>query len=641
MATSKTPPPTPIPTTANTKNVASLATPSTISTLKSVDNPKAFGDQIPTAEAQKQISANTTSLFKLEKEKALLIKEGIQLDIDHQLTLFKFDIEHKKYQALNSGSKSNETPTPTPPQLTQSVITAGTPPYKDKESGFGDNQIEVKITDKNNTIILDYILDPPNTSFNDIQQSVNDVKSQLKELGDQAEILKNKRYLIHIYGVPEDQQPEPQRPKGLSDEEYQIALINENGGILPNGTIVEGNYPAAKKDLQERKDKNQKDIDDFKKDRKKKQKERKAKRKEKRAQRKNRTKEEKRKARKAKAKTILASAKGAAKSLVPVLILLLSNKIADVIAQNDKIQKLVNDTNAIITDANESGDPTKLANAQLARDNAIKIIQSNEKKINEINTQIQRITIYITIFSTIVSIISAIPIPTAPVPIVTSLIIKFIKILDKANRILLTLSAFLPIISSILDKAIDILEDLKAQLLNINGELESANNGSLTNNGNGFGTTGGKYKGFRFAIREDNSFGGKSINGFKRHYAVAIDINNVDVLKSELSFTLDPNDLIEQLKLVIDNQGLFTGPIPNENTIEEEPPININTTNALIVDAQQQQQQQQQQNNSNNTSTRPPLTPSRRSYWKSRSANPALPLSERDKARDILNRGYE
>jgi hypothetical protein len=326
-------------------------------------------------------------------------------------------------------------------------------------------------------------------------------------------------------------------------------------------------YEATKAILQAKKDKNQKDIDSIVKDPFKKQKDAKKKRKDKRVQRQKRTKEEKRKARKAKAKTILASAKGAAKSLVPVLVLLLSNKIADIISQNDKIQKLVDDTNTIITDANESGDPAKLANAQLARDNTIKIIQSNEDKIRKIRDDINRISTYITIFSLIVSILTNIPIP----PFAANLVVPIIKILDKANRTLLTLSAFLPIIVSILDKAIGILEDLKSQLLNINGQLESSaanGDGNLVNNGNGFGTINEKYKGFRFAIREDNSFGGKSVGGFKRHYAVAIDIYNVDILKSELSFTLDPNDLIEQLKLVIDNQGLFTGPVPDSNTME-------------------------------------------------------------------------
>jgi hypothetical protein len=32
--------------------------------------------------------------------------------------------------------------------------------------------------------------------------------------------------------------------------------------------------------------------------------------------------------------------------------------------------------------------------------------------------------------------------------------------------------------------------------------------------------------------------------------------DNVEVIKSELSFTLDPNDLIDQLKLIIDSKNL-------------------------------------------------------------------------------------
>jgi hypothetical protein len=243
-----------------------------------------------------------------------------------------------------------------------------------------------------------------------------------------------------------------------------------------------------------------------------------------------------------------------------------------IISQNDKIQKLVNDTNAIIIEANESGDPTKLSNAQLARDNAIRVITNNEDKIRKIKSDIDKISIYITIFSLIVSIISAIPIPTSVPPgvgIPVNLIIKLVRILDKANRVLLALSALLPILSSILEKAISILEDLKSQLLDINGELASTD--ANTEYTGGFGLVDGqqqRYKGFRFAIREDNSFGGVKVGPYKRHYAVAIDIYNVEVLKSELSFTLDPNDLIDQLKLVIDSQGLFTGPVPSTNTIE-------------------------------------------------------------------------
>jgi len=429
-------------------NVASLATPSTLSNLRNSTSPSTFGDQAINIAAQQAIKAATQStIAKLYKEKASLVQEGIQLDINHQLTLQKIEIKHTPKKQIQNG---------------QTV---------------------------------------------DI-------------------------------------------PAELNDQQYQQAVDAENK-----------NYEEAKKNLQERKDVNQKAIDDYLKDPFKKQKDAKKKRQDKKKKRIKRNKEESRKARKALAKTVFQNAK---KSLVPILTLVLTNQIAKIIAGNDRIGKLVRDTNAIILDANESGDATKLNNAKLARDNAIRIIQDNEDKINKINTQIKRISIYISIFSVIVAIISAIPIPTSVPPgigIPVNLIIKLVKILDKANQIILALSALIPIVINILDKAISILEDYKSQLLDINGQLESAaiTNGDLSStnrSGFTFGSTFDEYKGFKFAIREDTSFGGVTVGGFKRHYAVAIDKYNVDVLKSEYSFTLDPNDLISQLKLVIDQQNL-------------------------------------------------------------------------------------
>ena len=337
-------------------------------------------------------------------------------------------------------------------------------------------------------------------------------------------------------------------PPKLTQEEYEKAVA-----------VEDANYEKAKKNLQERKDKNQKDIDDYLKDPFKKQKDQFKKIKDRLKKRKNKNQADKTKSKKALSKSILQNAR---KSLVPILTLFLTNKIAEVIAQNDKIGKLVDDTNTIIIEANESGDPTKLNNAKLARDNAIRIIQSNIDKITQIKNQIQRIQIYISIFSIIVNIISAIPIPTSVPPgigIPVNLIMRFVRILDRANRIILELSALLPIASNALQKAIDILQDYRAQLLDINGQLETATteNSSLIDNPNQFGTDLGTYKGFKFALREESGPRAIVVAGNKRHYAVAIDRNNVDVLKSELSFTLDPNDLIEQLKLVIDQQNLI------------------------------------------------------------------------------------
>jgi len=336
-------------------------------------------------------------------------------------------------------------------------------------------------------------------------------------------------------------------PAELSDEEYKKAVAIENT-----------NYEEAKKNLQERKDKNQKDIDDYLKDPFKKQKDEAKKIKEKLKKRKTKLTEDERKAKKAQNKSILQNAK---KTLVPIITLLLTNKIAEIIANNDKIGKLVDDTNTIITSANESGDPTKLNNAKLARDNAVRIIQSNIDKITQINKQIQRIQIYINIFSITIAILTAIPIPTAVPPgigIPVNVITKIVVILEKANKIVLALSALLPIISIILQKAIDILQEYRLQLLDINGQLEKSiiKNPSLINNPNQFGTDLGTYKGFKFALREENNpkF---EVRGNKRHYAVALDTNNVEVLKSDSSFTLDPNDLIEQLKLIIDRENLI------------------------------------------------------------------------------------
>ena len=65
----------------------------------------------------------------------------------------------------------------------------------------------------------------------------------------------------------------------------------------------------------------------------------------------------------------------------------------------------------------------------------------------------------------------------------------------------------------------------------------------------------GTYKGFTFFTREENDpkF---NVRGNKRHYVVAVDTKNVERIKSDYSFTLNPTQLVTQLKLVIDQQNL-------------------------------------------------------------------------------------
>jgi hypothetical protein len=333
-------------------------------------------------------------------------------------------------------------------------------------------------------------------------------------------------------------------PPKLSDSQYQQAFTNENN-----------NYAAAQKDLQDKKTKNQQDIDNYLKDPFKKQKDALTKRQDKRKKAKSKTKAEKRKALSNKAKAI-------AKGLVPIISLLLTNAVAAVIAQNDTINKLVNDTNTIIITANATNDPVQLQNAKLSRDNAIRIITNNEERINNIQSQIQQISTYILIFNIIISILSIIPIPTSVPPgigIPVSLIVQIVKILEKANKIVLALSAFLPAILISLQKAIDVLENYKSQLLDINGQLDSAaSNIPNLNNLLGIGNSNNfpPYKGFTFAIKEENNTK-YVVAGNKRHYAIAYNQQNVPTLQSDYSFTLDPNELIGQLKLQIDSSGLI------------------------------------------------------------------------------------
>ena len=70
-------------------------------------------------------------------------------------------------------------------------------------------------------------------------------------------------------------------------------------------------------------------------------------------------------------------------------------------------------------------------------------------------------------------------------------------------------------------------------------------------NANDFGT----YKGFRFIIKEENDprF---VVRGNKRHYAVAINTKGIEQIKSDYSFTLNPQQLVDQLKFIIDQQNL-------------------------------------------------------------------------------------
>jgi hypothetical protein len=104
------------------------------------------------------------------------------------------------------------------------------------------------------------------------------------------------------------------------------------------------------------------------------------------------------------------------------------------------------------------------------------------------------------------------------------------------------------------------LDYQESRLLPIEGLLDSGLNNltsqQIQNLGPQLGYLQGyDYKGFKFFIKEENN-PNFVVKGNKRRYATAVNKDGNDVLQSSPSFTLEPDVLIEELKLQIDQKGL-------------------------------------------------------------------------------------
>jgi hypothetical protein len=248
--------------------------------------------------------------------------------------------------------------------------------------------------------------------------------------------------------------------------------------------------------------------------------------------------------------------KNAAKTLAPIIALQIANQLSNIISQRAKLEELVDQVNAYIDTANT---PETTNIATNLRNNTITLINNSIGKLQNLQTTLNQINTYLAIFNAIVTVLSAIPIPTSVPPgvgIPVNVITRIVKALEKANKLVSALNVVLAIASISLENEVKKLNELILRLKNIN--LDGLNSqqlsdltSSIYNNVDQFPL----YKGFKFKIKveENKAF---EVKGNKRRYAVATDRDGVEVLKSEYSFTLDPNDLIDQLKLVIDQRNL-------------------------------------------------------------------------------------
>jgi len=328
----------------------------------------------------------------------------------------------------------------------------------------------------------------------------------------------------------------------ITKEQYNEAVLKENEA-----------YKKQQESFNLQKTKIKKDITDINLDPYKKIKEDRKKRKAKRQEIQAKNKADQSKSKRELQKKVI---KNAVKTLAPIIALQITNQLSNIISQRAKLEELVDQVNAYIVTANT---PETTSIATNLRNNTITLINNSIGKLQNLQTTLNQINTYLAIFNAIVTVLSAIPIPTSVPPgigIPINVIIRIVKAIEKANKLISALNVILSIASISLESEVGKLNELILKLKNINlTGLDSQQLADLTssiyNNVDQFPP----YKGFKFKIKEEQnpSF---VVKGNKRHYAVAVDRDGVETLKSEYSFTLDPNDLIDQLKLIIDQRNL-------------------------------------------------------------------------------------
>jgi hypothetical protein len=384
-----------------------------------------------------------------------------------------------------------------------------------------------------------------------IETLKNDIKTLTQKIID-LEVNHNKN-LLNLYNKAK---PVPPIKPSLTEEEYQLAVNNENIS-----------YQLEKSLLQLEKDQLEQKLKDILSDPYKNVKSNIAliKNKIKKNKIKNKNKDSK-----ANKLLILKVLKNTGKSFVPIIALQGTKLIFSIISNNKKLQDLVDNTNAIIDTAVTQQD---INSARVLRNSTLSILNDNERKLSSLSKLISTVNRILPILNIIIQLAQRIfPIPTPPGPIpdvVTPAKEKFRFKYETVLKLVEGLNVLLSILQGILDTQLSDLNDLKNQLKNINDLLDNAalNNLSdeelqsfINNIQNQTQPLDIEYKGFKLKIKEEETLGAQQaviVRGtIRRKFAVAIDRDGVEVLKSELSFTLDPNDLIEQLKIIIDQQNL-------------------------------------------------------------------------------------
>ena len=359
-----------------------------------------------------------------------------------------------------------------------------------------------------------------------LQQKLEDIIKKKLELETTHKANLRKLDSQYIPGEPEK--------SVLTEEEYNTAVTIENT-----------RYEVEKATLNEEQKRTDEQIQSITKDPKAKRKaeQKVAKAKHKRNKTKNKT---------AKTKAAKALLLSTAKSVAPLLMYAGVRVVARLAVQNSSLKDLVDQTNAIIEVATT---PEQLEQARVSRNAAYNVLNNNERNLIDIKEKLEVISLLVTILTTLgVVLLASLSFPGTPASAYEpyGVIVKTLGIL----------SAILLALIPILDVLISELSDLKAQLREIDNKLDlqtidSGNLAALETLLNNIKQPKDEiYKGFKLRIKEDQDPRTFVRDSIKRHYAAAFNRDNVEVIKSDYSYTLEPQILIDQLKVIIDQRNL-------------------------------------------------------------------------------------
>lgn len=252
--------------------------------------------------------------------------------------------------------------------------------------------------------------------------------------------------------------------------------------------------------------------------------------------------------------------KNAIKALAKAATLYITAKILN--GEVKKLSRTVQQLSQLVDKVNEQIEAIQtkqdVLKARITRDAALVTLNNAERQIDRVRKTIKTLETILTIVSLVIKILLLVPVPTTP------------KVVQKiVNTILLidSIVILLGITRTALENLIAEVQYERSRLLPISDIIDRALNDNLTpeeirgllNRAGNFGQLGPLggivYRGFTFAIYEEDD-PRYVVAGNKRRYAVALDRSGFITLRSQPSFTLDPEVLVEELKLKIDEQNL-------------------------------------------------------------------------------------